>query len=413
VNEGVAECIMAANYPMDLSFMKESHRFNMLKKLAERNSAIKRNSVHISLNFAPGEKLDNEKLQKIAADYMQGIGFGNQPYLIYQHFDAGHPHIHIVTTRTQADGTGIATHNIGKKKSEPIRKAIEEKYRLVRAEDHRRDLFRLKPVNLEKVIYGRIDSKRAMNNVLEYVLEKYRFTNLPQLNAVLNLYNIHADRGGKDSRIFENNGLTFKILGPEGQYLGVPVKASSFFSNPTLKKLGEKFVKNALKNDEHKSKLRMAIDMAYLKSPDMRITDLVPALKQSGIDVVLRFGDKQVIYGVTFVDHRSRQVFNGGELGKAYSAHALQNREAFKQQAGKNANATRNTVNKPDSITQQEPGTRYDEARSGLHSGDTPGEFEKSLVQIYLQYEQTYDYQPSQRIGRRKRALKKKVRKKI
>ena len=38
---------------------------------------------------------------------MQGIGFGNQPYLVYQHHDAGHPHIHMVTANIQADGQRI------------------------------------------------------------------------------------------------------------------------------------------------------------------------------------------------------------------------------------------------------------------------------------------------------------------
>jgi hypothetical protein len=28
---------------------------------------------------------------------MDKIGFGDQPYLVYRHLDAGHPHIHIVT----------------------------------------------------------------------------------------------------------------------------------------------------------------------------------------------------------------------------------------------------------------------------------------------------------------------------
>ena len=53
------------------------------------------------------DKLSKEKLKEIANEYMQKIGFGEQPYLLYQHHDAGHPHIHIVTTNIKADGKRI------------------------------------------------------------------------------------------------------------------------------------------------------------------------------------------------------------------------------------------------------------------------------------------------------------------
>ncbi len=56
---------------------------------------------------------------------MSKIGFGDQPYLVYQHFDARHPHIHIVTTNIKSDGSRIKTHNIGRNQSERARREIE------------------------------------------------------------------------------------------------------------------------------------------------------------------------------------------------------------------------------------------------------------------------------------------------
>lgn len=64
---------------------------------------------------------------------MDKIGFGDQPYLIYQHHDAGHPHIHITSINVQDNGKRIDMHNIGKDKSEPARKEIEEAFNLVKA----------------------------------------------------------------------------------------------------------------------------------------------------------------------------------------------------------------------------------------------------------------------------------------
>jgi len=86
--------------------------------LIEKNARAKTNCVHISLNFDVSEKLNKNKLNEIAADYMDKIGFGDQPYLVYQHNDAAHPHLHIVTTNIREDGKRISIHNLGKNQSE-------------------------------------------------------------------------------------------------------------------------------------------------------------------------------------------------------------------------------------------------------------------------------------------------------
>jgi len=71
VAEGVADLIMAGNYPMEIADMSQVHRLNMLIKTAANNDNVKRNSVHVSLNFAPGEQLDKQKLAAIASEYME------------------------------------------------------------------------------------------------------------------------------------------------------------------------------------------------------------------------------------------------------------------------------------------------------------------------------------------------------
>ena len=63
--------------------------------------------MHISLNFDASDKLSQNELKEIADKYVKEIGFGEQPYLVYQHHDSGHPHIHIVTTNIRNDGSRI------------------------------------------------------------------------------------------------------------------------------------------------------------------------------------------------------------------------------------------------------------------------------------------------------------------
>lgn len=60
---------------------------------------------------------------------MDKIGFGG---LVYQHHDAAHPHLHIVSTNIQEDGRRIGVHNLGNDQSEMTRKTISLSHREVK-----------------------------------------------------------------------------------------------------------------------------------------------------------------------------------------------------------------------------------------------------------------------------------------
>ena len=324
VKEGVAHFISAANYPIDaekLSFIQKLNRF--LKQVA-LNENVNRNSVHVSLNFDPSEKISNEQLKEIADTYMQKIGFSEQPYLVYQHFDAGHPHIHIVSIKVRADGRRIDTQNIGRNQSEKARKEIEQSFGLIKAEEMKmKQQFKIKSAYTQKVQYGKTESRRTIANVLVAVLNSYKYTSLPELNAILQQYNIHADRGNEGSRIFQHQGLLYRILNEEGNAIGVPIKASSFYNKPTLKYLEERFSINDAARQSHKSRVKNAIDLSLIKQPRQSLQGLIKALNKEGINTVLRQNAEGIIYGVTYVDHQTKCVFNGSVLGKQYSAKAI------------------------------------------------------------------------------------------
>src|SRR3546814_223050 len=220
VKAGCAELLMAENYPVAAEHLTESQRLNMLLRTAESNPNVEANSIHISLNFAVGERLTEATMKAIASEYMEAIGFGNQPYLVYRHDDAAHPHLHIATVKVGLDGERIETQNIGKNLSEPARKALEKKYGLVRAEDHQRQVFTLIPVDATKVIYGISETRKAIGNVLETVLKKYKYASLAELNAVLGLYNVSAERGSEDSRTYKRRGLLYRVLDEKGKPIG-------------------------------------------------------------------------------------------------------------------------------------------------------------------------------------------------
>lgn len=228
-----------------------------------------------------------------------------------------------MTTNIKPDGRRIKLHNLGRNQSEKARKEIEVAYRLVKAEESwQREAYRLKPVDPQKVVYGRMESKRSINNVITTVLTNYKYGSLAELNAVLQLYNICADRGSEGSRIFRHQGLLYHILDARGNKVGVPIKASDFQLRPTLKYLAERFLVNAAAAEQHKAGLRNTIDLALLRG-ELPLTELLQIWQKEGVDAVLRQNPDGVIYGITYVDHRSRCVFNGSALGRNYSAKAI------------------------------------------------------------------------------------------
>ncbi len=197
----------------------------------------------------------------------------------------------------------------------------------MRAKDSKQSqAYKLKPINVQKVQYEKSETKRAITNVLDAVLNSYKYSSLPELNAVLQQYNVTADRGNDTSRVYNNNGLTYRIIDENGNKIGVPIKASDFYNKPTLKYLQEKFNVNETSKQPNKVRVKNSIDLALLKNANHSIQSLVKALEKDGINTVLRQNNEGIIYGITYVDHRTKSVFNGSDLGKQYCANGIQER---------------------------------------------------------------------------------------
>lgn len=323
VVEGKAELILASGFAGDIERMNFNQKLQRFENLLMLRTNVKTNTLHISLNFDSAEKITDETLQRIAITYMERIGFGDQPFIAYRHNDAGHDHIHLVTTNIQANGNRIDLHNIGANQSEKARKEIEEEFNLVKAQSKQ---FKpepgIKAVDIEKVVYGKLPTKRAISNTVNAVTGSYKFTSLAELNAVLKQFNVIADRGTEDSQMFQKNGLIYSLLDKEGNKVGVPIKSSSLYTQPTLPWLQKQFPKHEQSRIKFKPQLKQSIDKA-LRSKPADQNAFTTVLKTQGIAAVFRTGVNGQVFGITFVDHKNRTVFNGSDLGKAYSAKAI------------------------------------------------------------------------------------------
>lgn len=393
VELGKAECISAVNYPLELEKLSFTSKLNRFLKLAELNTNAKRNTVHISLNFDPSENHSKEKLAEMADVYMEKLGFGRQPYLVYQHYDAGHPHCHIVTNNIQRDGKRIDLHLLGIRKSEPARKEIEEMFGLVKAEGRKqKEQFSLNPIDVGRVQYGKAESRKAINSVLNKVLFDYKYSSLPELNAVLNLYNVHADRGSEESRVFKNNGLLYKILDENSKPIGVPIKASEFYCKPTLKFLEEKFRSNEAEKQSCKKYLKNAIKLALFRENIFSPEKLSNILEGQSINMILRKSNEGQLYGITYVDHKTRSVFNGSSLGKEFSSKGIL--DSCKLNINRYQKATGKSILGCD-------GSDY--------NSELSKKLESDVFEMVLRSENTFDYIPKQLKRKKKRRISKRL----
>lgn len=389
-----AVCLFAGNYPVDSDRMNFTMKQSYLHRRMELNTNVSRNSLHISLNFDTSENgLSNEKMADIARSYMQELGFGEQPYLVYRHFDAGHPHLHVVTTNIRHDGSRIDLHHLAIRKSEPARKKLEIDFGLVRAQGHKKDEREVNAVRVAE--YGRSETRSAIQNVLEAVLNKYKYTTLSELNAVLGIYNVKADEGAEGSRISRHGGLLYRIVSNAGEPLGVPIKASLFHSRPTLARLEIKFAKNKITVGQHKARIKNVVDRIPVQGKEFTFSDMTTALIAKGITVVKRQSTGGRIYGLTYVDHQTGAVFNGSALGKAYSAKEMLERFPVADKRIVDQDAERKTKEKLEKLS------------SGIAARDPYAGILIEQISVILKaltaVEYTGDYLPTQYTRNKKR----------
>ncbi|WP_345954041.1 relaxase/mobilization nuclease domain-containing protein [Mucilaginibacter sp. PAMB04168] len=88
---------------------------------------------HTSLNFPPEENLADEKLKAIAMEYLEAMGFDQHQYLLFRHFDAGHPHVHLLVNRIGYDGS-VVSDSRDYQRTEQVLRKLEKKHGLIQVQ---------------------------------------------------------------------------------------------------------------------------------------------------------------------------------------------------------------------------------------------------------------------------------------
>jgi hypothetical protein len=274
--------------------------------------------LHVSLNPDPKDVLSDEQLSEIAQIYMQKMGYGDQPFIVYKHEDIERRHIHIVSVRVDEDGKKI-DGNFERRRSMDICRELEQTYGLVPADKKQRQ----EGLPLKKVQYEGGDVKHQIANIIRLISQSWHFQSLKEYRALLTLYNIEVEEVRGEIKGKEYKGLVYSALNDRGEKTGNPFKSSLFGKSVGMEALEKRIGKSAeiIKSKRLKERGKKVIASA-MRATDNR-ADFEKALEKQGMSVLFRTNDKGRIYGATFIDHEQKCVFNGSRLGKEFSANVF------------------------------------------------------------------------------------------
>ena len=285
----------------------------------EANRRTTNTVFHASLNPSPEDRLTDEQLREIANEYMQKMGYGDQPYIVFKHKDIDRQHLHIVSLRVDEKGCKLP-HDFEARRSAEITRDLEHKYNLhpaVKGQEQR------DTPDLRKVNYKTGNVKHQISSVVRSCLRNYKCSSYGEFRTLLELFNVSVEE--RTGTIDERNyaGIVYGAMTDDGYGIGTPFKSSRIGRDVGYKALQKYYErsKSALKQDGSLDRLRQTVRDAM--SPHNTRDEFRQLLKAENIDAIFRINPVGRIYGVTFIDHNDGIVANGSVLGKEFSANVF------------------------------------------------------------------------------------------
>ena len=318
VEKGEANILLAAEL-----YQSKEGRYTMEDVLADmealipKNCRTKKTVFHCSLNPHPDEKLSDEQLTQIAKEYMEALGYGNQPYIVFKHNDIAREHIHIVSLRIDGEGKKI-NDKFEKRRSKQITDTLERKYDLIPSSKITDKVMNETP----KIDTTRGNIKEQVTNIVRMVLKHYCFCSLGELNAILSAYNLTVEEIKTEFRGKKYDGLVYVPTDDKGGKVSTPINASDIGRG-----VGYTAVQNRMQKSKQAIKPLISI-IRYRVLQTMRTSpkteeELRQRLEEQGLRVFIRKNESGRIYGITFIDDKEGIALNGSRLGKGYAANVF------------------------------------------------------------------------------------------
>jgi len=285
----------------------------------EANRRTTNTVFHASLNPSPEDRLTDEQLRKIACEYMERMGYGEQPYIVFKHQDISREHLHIVSLRVDERGCKLP-HDFEARRSMEILRDLERKYGLhpsVKGQEL------TDKEGLRKVNYPEGNVKRQVSSVVRSCLRNYKCSSYGELRTLLERFNVSVEErtGTIDGRNYA--GIIYGAMTDDGYGIGTPIKSSKIGKDVGYKALQKYYAtsKDRLKEKGSLDRLRQTVKDAM--NPHNTRDEFRRLLKAENIDTIFRINPVGRIYGVTFIDHNDGIVARRSVLGKEFSANVF------------------------------------------------------------------------------------------
>ena len=292
VEKGTGELMLMKNFPsfIDENSSQEEVR-NYLKSIS-KNEKVKKPQFHavISTKFQQHSK---EELTKVAEDFMQEMGYGNQPFIVVFHNDTENNHVHIVSTRVDKS----------------TRKKLNDSYERLKAQKALAD-------TLEKR-YG-ISSEEKLEKLLNY-----QISSLKQLEILLerNGFKLTKNTNDENALGILKNGVREKTIygnqlnfsNPKNDNRAKQIKAilnkyKEVYSNKVFKVEDRRYLEKMLPEEKQKENWKPKIE--FESELQKKLRDVF------GIDVIFHHKDELHPFGYTLIDHKTETIYKGSDILK-------------------------------------------------------------------------------------------------
>ena len=316
VEKGEASILLAAEL-----YQNKEGRYTMGEVFADMEALIpkkcrtRKTVFHCSLNPHPDERLSDETLMQIAKEYMEALGYGKQPYIVFKHNDIAREHIHIVSLRVDSRGRKI-NDKFEKRRSKKITDTLERKFGLIPSSKVTDKAMKEMP----KIDTTQRNIKEQVSNVVRMVLKHYHFCSLGELNAILSAYNLTVEEVKTEFRGKKYDGQVYVPTDDKGNKVSTPIHASD---------IGRGVGYAAVQNKMQKSKQMVKPLIPSVRRKVLEVMRTSPGteerlrqrLEEQGLRVVIRKNEDGRLYGSTFIADERRIALNGSRLDKGYAAN--------------------------------------------------------------------------------------------
>ena len=284
-------------------------------------------SFHASVNPGKDDGMTDEKVKNFVKDYMERMGYGKQPWILYKHTDLERIHYHIVSVRVDKDGKKISDsyerkksqealkelaeaygYTVGKKKDMDAVPELEEEKKSDLAEDFNPyDGF-----NPEKG-----DSGEQMEAIIDLVMS-YHFTQPEHFDLIMEDLGVRVVRGNFE----EHEWIQLQGLDPKTKEPCTPLMSplDEYYDLPDMVAIHANQCKGQIKTREKEKVSNIARAALKVSKSQKHFENY---LKKSGIKVVISRNVNNHIFGAVFIDHKNKCVFKASELPK-FSAKMIE-----------------------------------------------------------------------------------------